>query len=141
MALGLFVLAVVCVAGVAVSFRHPRPLRAFQVALFGLLGAGWLAFVAAGVLEDAAIDFTRGLTWFNRNDNPVKFWVSVIFHTSMSVAVLWAAVLTAKMPLNTPLLGFASGDITPKFLGVVRWVFLALAIAVVWGYVSFLLRP
>ncbi len=82
------------------------------------------------------MEFSRHVAWFSRDDEPVKFWISVCFHLAGSLALFYGAFIAARLPIGTPLSGIANGDITVGFLSVFRWVFLALALAMAgaWAY-------
>ena len=138
---GLLVLATLCIAGGLVCFRHARPLRIFQVAFITLLGAGWLALVVSNALGGSAIDLSRHLTWFGRDDDPIKYWLSIVIHVSLCLALLLGALKVARMPINAPIAGLARGDLTAGFLSRLRWVFLVLAISVAGVWMNALWRP
>jgi len=86
------------------------------------------------------MEFSRHLKWFSRDNEPIKFWISVYFHLSLSLALLYGAFLAARLPIGTPLSGLANGDITVGFLSAFRWVFLAIAIAIAGSWAYALLR-
>lgn len=138
---GLLVLATLCIAGGLVFFRHPRRLRLFQVAFITSLGSGWLALVVSNAIGGSAIDFSRHLTWFGRDDDPIKYWVSIAFHVSLCLALLFGAIKVARMPIGAPIAGLASGDLTEGFLSFLRWTLLVLAIAVAAVWFNAVWRP
>ena len=137
---GLLVLSILCAAGVMVCFRRPQSRRSFQVAFIALLGASWSVLVIAYALVGSAMEFSRHVGWFSRDNEPIKFWISICFHLSLSFALLYGAFIAARLPIGTPLRGIANGDITVGFLSVFRWVFLVLAIAIAGAWVYALLR-
>lgn len=137
---GLLVLSILCAAGLMVCFRRPRSRRSFQVAFLALLGASSLALIISNALLGSAMELSRHITWFSRDNEPIKFWISVCFHLSLSLALLYGAFIAARLPIGTPLRGIANGDITVGFLSVFRWVFLALALAIAGAWAYALLR-
>lgn len=131
---GLGVLGFLALALALVNYRRLRWLRFFQVSAFALLGMSYCLLVVEGALRGEAIDFTRHLEWFSRSDHPRKFWASVAVNGSLGVLGPWIALRIARQPLGPPL-GLVTGDLTPRFLNVVRWIILGLAVGAIalWG--------
>ena len=125
---GLFVFGFLAMALALVSFRHLWWLRFFQVAAFSLLCFGFLIVIVSSAAQGRAVDFTRHLEWFEDADHPIKFWISVVLHVVLSVALLWWTWASLR---RLPLRAIAESDLTPGFISVVRWIILAMAVGAV----------
>jgi hypothetical protein len=135
---GMLVIGLLAIAGVPFALRRPRLLRALQATFVGSLGAGWIALVVTAALEGKAIDFTRQLDWFSRDQHPSMYWMSVVIHLTLAVGMLWGGLHIARRPPDGSMAGLSSGDITQGFLRAIRWIILAFALAISWAWLSYL---
>jgi hypothetical protein len=112
----------------------PRARRVFAVATLSLIGLWVEVSAISGAFQGRAMEITPHDQWFPRSDFPVRFWLSVVFHLLLGLAVLWTARHVWRLPDKPP--EIARGEARASFVRVMRWPILALALAAVWRWIA-----